>query len=313
MTPRISRTRSLAGGVGTTAAAMAGGWLWVHRSAPAVRGWTPSRRTRLPARPLAMTGVDAGDAGATVVLLHGIVGSGRGFGADYDHLGGRVVALDVLGFGASMHVETDGYTVADHTAAVMATLESAGLAGTPILLVGHSMGAVLALHVGREVEDLVGVVALSGPLYDDPEEAMDHIGQADPLASVLATGDLAERICNWMCAHRELAQVLWPIFAPNWPWPVAADGVLHTWASYRESLESLVLDSGYEDALSHLAGRGIPVVLLNGDKDGVPVRGRAEDLAARLDNITAKSVSGAGHELPMSHAPACADAITALL
>ncbi len=104
-----------------------------------------------------------------------------------------------------------------------------------------------------------------------------------------------------MCHNRRLAGVLWPILAPRWPWPVAADGVLHTWPAYRGSLESLVLDSGYRYALERLAHRGVPVWLVEGDHDGVPVPGRTQLLASTLPDVAALRVPGAGHALPLSH------------
>jgi 3',5'-cyclic AMP phosphodiesterase CpdA len=33
------------------------------------------------------------------------------------------------------------------------------------------------------------------------------------LAALVATGDVAERGCGWMCEHRRLAGALWPILA----------------------------------------------------------------------------------------------------
>ncbi len=292
-----------AGLVGAAAA-----WQVAHRTSPAVRGWSPPARTAVLGGPLAATMTDDVPGAPVVLLLHGITASGVSFGADYDDLPATVLVPDLLGFGRSMDLPTPGYSVADHTDAVVQTIRTAGLADRPTLVVGHSMGAVLALHVAAAIPDPIGVVAMSAPLYDTEDEALDHIGGADPLAGLLAVGDLAERVCGWMCAHRELALALWPLLAPRWPRPVAQDGVLHTWTSYRGSLQSLVLDSGYTDALDRLRTTDVPLLLLDGGDDGVPVDGRAASLADRA-GVQSVTVEGADHALPLSHAGRCVETI----
>lgn len=287
------------------------GWATVHVRSPAVRGWRADHRTTLPPGPLAAStnGVAGGDRDPVVVLLHGIVGSGRSFGATYDDISATVVVPDLLGFGRSMEVDTSDYSVGAHVDAVRQTLDGQGLGGRPVVVVGHSMGGVLALHLGAALPDTRAVVAIDAPLYDTVDEGLARIGKADPLASLVATGGLAERICAWMCAHRRVAGLLWPVFAIRWPIPVAADGVLHTWPAYRGSLDSLVLHSGYRRALDVLTKRDVPVWLVNGSEDGVPVDGRARALAATHENAQAIDIEGGDHSVPLSHPQQCLQVI----
>lgn len=312
MTSLARPTRLLfATAISTAAAALT--WQVVHRTSPAVRGWSAPTREVLDGGPLFATTTTTATTTATtppvadpvVILLHGITSSGLSFGAQYDTLPATVLVPDLLGFGRSMTVPTDAYDVDDHVRAVRDTIETAGLSGRPTLVVGHSMGAVLALHLAVALPDPIGVVSLSAPLYQDEEEALDHIGAADPLAGLLATGDLAQRVCEWMCDHRRLASTLWPLLAPQWPRPVAADGVLHTWVGYRGSLGSLVLSSGYGQAMQALDEAGVPIILVNGAEDGVPVARRAEALASTHPLVEHVSVPGASHALPLSHADRC--------
>ncbi len=284
-------------------------WQVRHRMSSAVRGWSADTREPAPGGPLYATQTTGHPDEPVILFLHGITASGISFGSAYDALPADLLVPDLLGFGRSMDLPTDGYTVRDHVDAVVATVASSGLAHRPMLIVGHSMGAVLALHVAEAIEHTIGVIAMSAPLYDSEAEGLEHIGEADPLAGLLATGDLAQRVCGWMCDHRQLAGATWPLLAPHWPVPVARDGVLHTWTSYRGSLQSLILDSGYHDALAVLDDRGVPLLLLNGTADGVPVSGRAAELAARSTNIRFATVDGATHSLPLSHPSACVTAI----
>jgi pimeloyl-ACP methyl ester carboxylesterase len=248
---------------------------------------------------VAVAGADR--TGPVHLLLHGITASSISFGAAFDALPGPVVVPDLLGFGGSRDrpPATGRFDRASHLAALQPVLPAVGLAGRPVVVVGHSMGAVLALHLAAELPDVCGVIAVSAPLYDDEGQGLSHIGEADLLARLLAAGDLSRRICRWMCEHRDLAQVLWPLLAPRWPWPIAAAGVQHTWPAYRQSLQELVLDSRWRAALHAVLGRGVPVALVDGAADGVPVPGRAAELAAGTPNVTAERWPGFGHDLPV--------------
>lgn len=246
------------------------------------------------------------------LLLHGITASGRCFGADYDHLAGGVIVPDLLGFGRSFDVPSDAYDRAAHLDAVTSTLDAADVLDRPLVVVGHSMGAVLALHLATILPQVLGVVAIAAPLYEDEDEALRHIRRADALARLLAYGDTAQRVCRWMCAHREFAGRLWPLLAPRLPRAVAADGVLHTWPAYHNSLSHLVLDSDYRTALGRLGDRRVPVWLLNGSRDPVPVEGRAAALANTHPSLLDRQVDGADHALPLTNAEECVGMIGAV-
>ncbi len=296
----------------TLVATAAAGWTMAHRTAPAVRGWRPPSRPASATGPLGLS-IGGARPSPVVVLLHGIVASGRSFGGHYDDLPGRVVVPDLLGFGTSMDVPTPGYSVDDHIDAVRTTLQQADDWDRPTVVVGHSMGGVLALHLAAAHPDPIGVLTVGAPLYDTAQEGLDRIGEADPLARFITVGDVAERLCSWMCDHREIAAAVWPMLGYRWPWPVAADGVLHTWSAYRDSLDGLVLDDTWRRAVRTLADRDVPVHLLDGAEDGVTVPGRAAAIADLHPAWTATTLPGADHALPLSHPDAVTDHIRRLI
>lgn len=124
--------------------------------------------------------VDTGD-GDKVVLLHGIGQSGQIWRHVIEllvPLGHRVVAYDLLGFGKSPKPDWINYTVDDHATAVIASLEKLGVKpDKPILLVGHSMGCLVAVRVARRRPDLVKhLVLYEMPLYEGlPERRIYRI------------------------------------------------------------------------------------------------------------------------------------------
>ena len=112
--------------------------------------------------------LDAG-SGQPVILLHGIGRSAR----VWQHvvellvpLGRRVVAFDLLGFGDSPKPRWPRYDVDDHAQAVIASITKLRL-DEPVVLVGHSMGCLVAVRVARLRPDLVKhLVLYEMPLYE---------------------------------------------------------------------------------------------------------------------------------------------------
>ncbi len=106
-----------------------------------------------------------------MVLLHGIGRSGRVWQSVSNMLtmgqpACRVVAYDLLGFGESPKPEWLDYTVDDHASAVIS--EVTRLRGSiPVILVGHSMGCLVAVRVASLRPDLVKhLVLYEMPLYE---------------------------------------------------------------------------------------------------------------------------------------------------
>ena len=111
--------------------------------------------------------VDTG-SGPPIILLHGIGRSGDVWRHVVSGLKeeSRVVALDLLGFGASPKPDWLDYDIDDHARAVIATLERLRLR-QPAVLVGHSMGCLVAVRVARLRPDLVRhLVLYEMPLYE---------------------------------------------------------------------------------------------------------------------------------------------------
>jgi pimeloyl-ACP methyl ester carboxylesterase len=112
--------------------------------------------------------VDQG-SGQAVILLHGIGRNGEVWRHVTDLLtekSCRVVAFDLLGFGASPKPKRIDYNVDDHAQAVIASIEALRLK-TPVAIVGHSMGCLVAVRAARLRPDLVRhMVLYEMPLYE---------------------------------------------------------------------------------------------------------------------------------------------------
>jgi pimeloyl-ACP methyl ester carboxylesterase len=141
-----------------------------------------------------------GGRGPIVLAVHGLGGSGRYWKGLVDRIGDRytIVAPDLPGFGASRAAGEDigrGSLLADLDAVVASTAPDG-----PLLVVGHSLGGVLAALWTCENRDRVSAMALAAPPYPDGS-AMDMRSRADlrPAAGRRAAA--------------RLARAIWPVIA----------------------------------------------------------------------------------------------------
>lgn len=108
--------------------------------------------------------------GPVIVLVHGIASSSVTFARLFPIIDGkhRVIAIDLLGFGRSPSPLDATYTIEEHTAAIDATIRSIGLR-EPFILVGHSMGSLIAArYAARNPSRLLRLVLVSPPIYITP-------------------------------------------------------------------------------------------------------------------------------------------------
>lgn len=300
--------------VGAVSCALSGWWMLQHHRSTAVRAWSPGAGHRLRAGPLHVRVFGTGEP--VLLLLHGLVTAGDCFGAGYDSLGKqcRVVVPDLLGFGESMEV-VGANDAAANIAALDAALAALDLDRQPTTVVGHSMGGSLAIRWAASHPDRVkAVVAAGAPLYRHRAEAEQRVGAMGRAEALLAGhGPLPRALCAWMCRHRSAASWMAVALRPDLPVRVARAGVKHTWATYSAALDDLIVSDAWTLALEILGRHAIPVVLIDGARDPVPVPGRADLLAKRWPRIRHEIHPQADHMLPLTDPPWCRQLIARVL
>ncbi|HEV2412805.1 MAG TPA: alpha/beta fold hydrolase [Candidatus Saccharimonadales bacterium] len=137
--------------------------------------------------------------GPVVVLLHGYLSSLH----YWDDLRGllekdyTVVAMDLLGFGNSPKPKESDYDYDDQIASIKRTLAHHNL-DDPILLIGHSMGALLALRYASVRDQPTDrLLLLNMPVFSDAKEARRE----------LAGTNLLYRAGFYWGLHR----LIWPV------------------------------------------------------------------------------------------------------
>lgn len=304
--PRTLGTAAARVLAGATVAAGAG-WTVRHATSPAVRAWARPQAGQVRRAGALQVRATAPGA-AAVVLLHGLAGNHLMWGRAYDGLarGRRLVCPDLLGFGGSLDPDRDDHDLQAHLDALDAMAAELGLDGVPLLVAGHSMGAVLALSWAARRPETQRVVALCAPLYDGGAEADAHIAGMGAFERLFALeGPLAHAACRTMCRYRDAAQWAAVALTPHLPVPIARSGVLHTWPSYLGAMNGVIRSGAWASALADLDERGVPVELAEAAADPVPVCGRALALAGRHACVRVHRHPDGEHDLPITHPRWC--------
>ncbi len=238
--------------------------------------------------------------GSPVLLVHGLAGNAR---ATWSGLCGElarsfhVIAYDARGAGES-EVTPGDYDMETLTDDLIAVIRELGLG--PTLVVGHSMGATLALLAATAAPDDVSAVVAAAMSFGargieertalaDLAAAAESTGMAD-LAPTLATMGTSDsfRQSN-PSAYRALAAAI-------------ADQQPAGFAARCRALSRFQL----EDQLEALVA---PVVLIAGDADPLSAPSANRLLAQRLQRATLVELAGCGHEMTLEQPDALLDAI----
>lgn len=227
----------------------------------AVRGATQLHRETL------------GEGAACVTFLHGLGGTGR-YWQSASHAprfeGARTELIDLYGFGRSPRPWCR-YTLERHLDALERTIAP----GTPRVLVGHSLGAALALaFAARHPERVDALCLMALPVYGSRQEARTWF--AHQRGGWIYTNFWATALA--CIVTRRVAGRWLPYLVRDVPPQVARDLVLHNMMSSSTSLWNVLYDrDAGEDARA--LPRSMAVTCIHGDSDRTAPVQRAAALA----------------------------------
>lgn len=123
-----------------------------------------------------------------MVLLHGFLSSSKYWKRLQPLLsqaGYRVITVDLLGFGNAAKPTDAHYNYDDHVEYLHATLRQLGVSES-FILIGHSMGGLIAARYGKTYPDSVqSLILLHPPLYADTAEAQQTLRNTGILYRIL--------------------------------------------------------------------------------------------------------------------------------
>ena len=246
--------------------------------------------------PIAVFEGGQGDA-TPVLLVHGTASDHRTWRVVAPSLAGerRVFAMDRRGRGAS----GDGpeYAIARELEDVAAVADAiAPLAGTPIVVIGHSLGGRLALPASRLSSAVRGVVAYeSAPLPGDAPEGRDTERLLAGLRRDLRRGDRDALLARFMTEAVGMPAADLAAFQSNPIWPARAA----TAPTIVRELDAAAHDPAI--GFDALAATEVPVLQLVGGASAAWFRDGATALDRRLAHGRLVVIEGARHAAHHSH------------
>lgn len=229
---------------------------------------------------------------ATVVFIHGIGNSGDAWKKVIDRLPRdvRIITIDLLGFGKSPSPSWAVYSAKTQANSVLATYLKLRIT-TPIIIVGHSLGSLVAIEMAKRYPMLVeSLILCSPPLYDTSEQG-SILPKSDKLLRELYVS--AQKYPDDFVRLSAFAMKYNLI---NESFNVTADNV----ESYMAALEaSIVNQTSYVDAYELTT----PTTILRGTLDPLVVAKNLKKLAKLNPAITLRTVAAA-HEVKGAFVPA---------
>lgn len=237
--------------------------------------------------------IDSG-VGIPVVVLHGIGRSAAVWQPLVKQLKGksfRVVAFDLLGFGDSPKPQWPDYDIDTHVDAVIASLQRQHF-GEPVVLMGHSLGALVALRLARRRPDLVRhLILYEMPLYEGLPEKRRYKAR---LAIYFTFYDWAIRQNpNFGEAKKRFSERMARKV-------VGAELTQETWQPFIKSLKNSIMTQTGADDIKNLY---MPADVIYGSRDMLVIRGKVETVfGSDVGNITGHTIK-ARHRI--SNVAAC--------
>lgn len=201
---------------------------------------------RLLGRPYRLNVVDHGGKGPTIIFLHGIASSL----SNWDHLipllkdDYRCVTMDLLGFGNSAKPQWADYSMQIHIDSIHKTVQGLRLK-KPYIIVGHSMGSLLAARYATLHPNKVRQLALlSPPIYIEPNKLTDKRAKRRTTAYLSAY--------KFLRTHRRLTPKNISLLARILPLPKSIVLNEETWIPFVRSLEQCIENQTFVEDISSI-------------------------------------------------------------
>ncbi len=245
-------------------------------------------RDRVPFGQLSAIKAGAGD---TVLFLHGVGLRAEAWAAQIDHFAPEysVIVPDMPGHGESECLGV-GAKLTDFTDRI------AGAMSAPAMVVGHSMGAMIAMDLAIRYPGKVRGVAALNAIYRRDAAAKAAVTSRVATLDGNANSDPEPTLCRWF-GERESPERR---ACRKWLGSVSPHG-------YRAAYSVFATEDGpSETALSVLS---CPALFMTGDAEPNSTPAMSRAMAKLVPDGRAHIVEGAAHMMPMTHADAVNSAL----
>ncbi|MEM9433151.1 MAG: alpha/beta hydrolase [Pseudomonadota bacterium] len=221
--------------------------------------------------------------GPLIVLLHGVGLRAEAWGAQIDHLadkGYRVVAPDMIGHGESPF--KPAHTIQDFSTPVTEVLDE------PALIIGHSMGSMMALHVAlSHPGQMRGLVALNA-VYQRDEAAQKAVQLRASSLDGQSVSDPEQTLARWFGSSRNPQRDA----CETWLRSVSPRAYKAAYCAFARSTTPT------SEQLERLS---CPALFMTGSEEPNSTPEMSHRMADTAANARAHDITGAAHMMPMTH------------
>ncbi len=224
--------------------------------------------------------------GSAVIFLHGIAATSNTWKPlihKLDHKNHRIIALDILGFGGSPIPPKAKYSAEQHCTYIHRTLLKLRVK-KPYILVGHSMGSILATHYASIwSNDVSKLILASLPLYD----------RGTKKASSKIPTDIYFRVYQFFRKNRKFTINSSRALRKILRIPDGIDVSERNWPAFKYSLSNTIEK---QNTFKELRKIKMPTTIIVGRQDEFSVNSTLKT-ASKFDNVHLKIIPLSDHAI----------------
>lgn len=235
---------------------------------------------------------------ATVLFIHGIGNSGAAWSDVIAKLPSdiRVITIDLLGFGKSPSPKWAIYSAKTQANSVLATYFKLRLTG-PVVIVGHSLGSLVAVEIAKRYPLLVkSLILCSPPFYKPYDENGMRLPNADEVLR-----NFYRSAQKYPEQFVKLSAIAMKYKLVNRAFNVTEDNV----DSYMAALEATIIN---QTSLQDAQKLRVPTLLIRGSLDPAVIGRNLREIAQANENVTLRTIV-ASHEVAGLFVPAVVRAV----
>ena len=232
--------------------------------------------------------------GTPVVLIHGVGLRAESFASQIEALKDicMVYAIDMPGHGESVYIATDSLKLNDFTIRVREFVDE--VIGVPVVMIGHSMGAMIAIDFAIHHGELCfGVIALNA-VFNRSQKASEAVSARVAAMKLDDGNDFANGpVRRWFGENPSGHDVKMARLCQDWLNSVECRG-------YADAYRVFASNSGADAA--ELSAMEIPLLFLTGENDLNSTPAMSDEMARLVPQGEAVTITNAGHMAQLTHA-----------